>query len=58
MTKEQLRKISDWFDSFVATFCGETPAKQRNYELKIVHTGCREVVEVVRAFVLARLAES
>ena len=38
MTKQQLRKISDWFDSFVATFCGETPAEQRNYELKIVHT--------------------
>ncbi|MBE0504859.1 MAG: HD domain-containing protein [Desulfuromonadales bacterium] len=35
---EQLHRISDWFDSFVATFCGKTTAEQRNYELKIVHT--------------------
>lgn len=38
MTRDQLHKISDWFDSFVATFRGKTSAEQRNYELKIVHT--------------------
>jgi hypothetical protein len=38
MTKEQLRKISDWFESFVATFRDKTFAEQRNYELKIMHT--------------------
>ena len=38
MTKQQLRKISSWFDSFVATFRGKTSEEQRNYELKIVHT--------------------
>lgn len=38
MTEKQLSEISDWFDSFVATFRGKTTAEQRNYELKIVHT--------------------
>lgn len=38
MTKQQLNEISNWFDSFVATFRGKTSAEQRNYELKIVHT--------------------
>ncbi len=38
MTKQQLNEISSWFDTFVANFRGKTSAKQRNYELKIVHT--------------------
>lgn len=38
MTESQLNKIATWFTSFVATFCGESPAEQRNYDLKIVHT--------------------
>lgn len=38
MTEDQFNTISAWFTGFVATFRGESPAEQRNYELKIVHT--------------------
>lgn len=38
MTEQQLGKISDWFDTFVAAFRVDSPAVQRNYDLKIVHT--------------------
>ena len=38
MTEQQLSRISGWFESFVATFCTQSPADQRNYDLKIAHT--------------------
>ena len=38
MTEQQLSKISDWFDRFVATFRGQSSADQRNYDLKVEHT--------------------
>lgn len=38
MTAYQFDQIATWFDGFVATFRAETPAEQRNYDLKIVHT--------------------
>lgn len=38
MTEYQFNKIAAWFTGFVATFRGESPAEQRNYDLKIVHT--------------------
>lgn len=38
MTEEQVAEIASWFDRFVATFSGSTPAQQRNYDLKIEHT--------------------
>jgi hypothetical protein len=38
MKEHQLLRISDWFDRFVAVFQGESPAAQRNYDLKIFHT--------------------
>jgi hypothetical protein len=39
MKDHQLNEITTWFDGFVATFRAETPALQRNYDLKIDHTG-------------------
>lgn len=38
MTEQQLSDIGVWFDRFVATFRGDSPATQRNYDLKIEHT--------------------
>lgn len=38
MTESQFNKITAWFTGFVVTFRGESPAEQRNYDLKIVHT--------------------
>lgn len=38
MTESQLRAISLWFDSFVATFHAPSLDLQRNYDLKIEHT--------------------
>lgn len=51
MTEQQLNNISAWFDNFAATFRAESPADQRNYELKIAHT------QQVRAY-MERLAAS
>lgn len=39
MQEQQLIEIKVWFDSFVATFRGQSAADQRNYDLKIEHTG-------------------
>jgi hypothetical protein len=38
VTEEQVSEIAAWFDRFVASFPGSTPAEQRNYDLKIEHT--------------------
>jgi len=38
MTGYQLNKIAAWFSGYVATFCGESSAEKRNYDLKIDHT--------------------
>lgn len=38
MNEHQLYEIIAWYDQFIATFIGETPAAQRNYDLKINHT--------------------
>lgn len=38
MTASQFDQIATWFNGFVAGFRGESPAEQRNYDLKIVHT--------------------
>lgn len=51
MTKDLLNSVSAWFDRFVATFVAATPEEQRNYDLKIEHTGR------VRA-IIDRLADS
>ncbi len=39
MNETHLIKISIWFNKFVATFHGESPSDQLNYDLKIEHTG-------------------
>ena len=50
MKEQLLAEIATWFDRFVATFHGETPAEQRNYDLKIDHTGrVRAVMERLTA---------
>jgi hypothetical protein len=38
MQTSQLAEMTAWFDAFVASFHGETPEAQRNYDLKIDHT--------------------
>ncbi|NJD90817.1 MAG: HD domain-containing protein [Geobacter sp.] len=38
MTGLQLESISEWFDRFVASFTGNEPEQQRNYDLKTNHT--------------------
>jgi hypothetical protein len=47
----QLKQIETWFDRFVVSFHSESPAEQRNYDLKIAHT------HKVRA-IMERLAAS
>jgi hypothetical protein len=39
MQEQQLIEIKGWFDTFVAKFRGESAADQRNYDLKVEHTG-------------------
>jgi hypothetical protein len=39
MNNHQLNEIETWFERFIATFRAETPILQRNYDLKIDHTG-------------------
>jgi HD domain-containing protein len=38
VNSRQLNEIETWFDSFVAGFRAESPAEQRNYDLKVDHT--------------------
>ena len=38
MNKQQLHEITAWFNKFIATFKGRSPADQRNYDLKAAHT--------------------
>lgn len=46
MTDHQLKEIEAWFDRFVATYRVESPAEQRNYDLKVDHTWrVRDVME-------------
>jgi hypothetical protein len=45
MDTEQLAALHQWFDRFVSGFSGATPADQRNYDLKVMHT--REVCAIM-----------
>lgn len=46
MNEQQLFAIVDWFKRYVATFRAASDAEQRNYDLKVEHTGLvRDVME-------------
>lgn len=50
MNDYHLKQTADWFNRFVASFTAPTPEEQRNYDLKIEHTGrVRAIMERLAA---------